>query len=63
MAQDVVAQISRRDLLRMHHGCLFDLMYPDTGSFQFWIEEAQKCSGGTILELACGTGGISIALV
>ena len=43
-------------------GCLFDLMFPNTGNSQFWSEEAKKCSGGAILELACGTGGASIAL-
>ena len=39
-----------------------DLMYTDTGDFRFWVEEAQRCSGDTILELACGTGGVCVAL-
>jgi 2-polyprenyl-3-methyl-5-hydroxy-6-metoxy-1,4-benzoquinol methylase len=43
-------------------GRLHDLMYTDTGDFRFWVEEAQKCSGDTVLELACGTGNVCIAL-
>ena len=43
-------------------GHLHDLMYRDTGDSRFWVEEAQRCSGDTILELACGTGGVCVAL-
>ena len=43
-------------------GRLHDLMYAGTGDFRFWVEEVQKGSEDTVLELGCGTGGVCIAL-
>lgn len=54
---------ARDDLARIYQsGVHYDLMFAsDSKDHSFWIEQARK-RGRSILELACGTGRISIPL-
>ena len=55
--------MKQKDLAQIYqNGEHYDLMFAsDNQDYSFWTDQARK-SGGSILELACGTGRIAIPL-